>query len=364
MAELNSGWVGSDTERIVTVEDARAITAALIAPGVGLRSRAGWFPSATTAEQGQVTANGTPNATVNVAPFQYHLNNSAGVFGYIITNDAPKSIDILTANPSDPSNNRNDLIIAQQSDAFYGDANSEMVIRHIVGTPNASPVDPTITGSANYVLLARVVVTAGATTITNAMITNLRPAAYTVARGGILPVANSSEQTAADEYDGFATWRKDNDTLYIYNGSSQVAIGSAAQTTMVTDHETRLDAIEADTGIITLPNTLATNWDTATDVIQYRLRGKHLHMHCQVTRTNTAITANAAGNVSGDPLIFTITTVGLRPPWPIHVIGRGTVTSGAVYIDTDGTCKIGDLHSTSSIAVGDELRFSASWLVA
>lgn len=362
MPELSSGWVGSDTDRVVSVEDARAITSALITAGSGIRSRGGFLPGATN--PGQVAAAGTPNATVTVNAFQYVMPNSRGLFPYIITLDSPKTIDILTGFPADPSNSRHDLIVAQQSDAFYLDADNEMVVRHVVGTPSSSPTDPTVTGSPDYKVLARIVVTAGALTITNAMITDLRAIDYTVGRGGIVPVTSSAQQSAMDKYDGLGSWRMDNDTLYIWNGSSQVAIGSAAQTAMVTDHETRLDALEADTGLITLPATLGADWDASSDIIQYRLRGKSLFMHAQLTRTNSAITAGATGNVAGDPTLFTISTAALRPLHNLTATGRGTVTSGMVYIQTDGVVKIGDLHSGSSIAIGEELRFSSQWLVA
>jgi hypothetical protein len=212
MAEKDSWAVGSDTDRRVDVEDARAATSALLAPSSTIAGRGGFLAGPAT--QGQVTANGTPNASVNVAAFQYALPNSRGIFPYIVTLDSSKSIDVLVANPSDPTNARRDLIIAQQSDAYYGDASSPFEVKRITGTPAASPSDPTVPGSPDYVTLARITVTAGATTITSGMITDLRPATITTARGGIIPCTSSTRPTS---YAGMVIYETDTGKVLVRN---------------------------------------------------------------------------------------------------------------------------------------------------
>jgi hypothetical protein len=128
---------------------------------------------------------------------------------YIMCLDTSKSINVL-ATPADPTNPRRDLIIAQQSDAFYGDANSLMSVRQVVGTPAGSPVDPTVTGSADFVLLARVRVAANMTTVAAGVIDDLRPTAFSVASGGILNVANATERNAlANPWVGMTIFRAD-----------------------------------------------------------------------------------------------------------------------------------------------------------
>lgn len=194
MAERDSWAVGNTSDRKVGAEDARRAMAALMVPGhtpvsslTGLRLGGG--------NPGRVTATGTPGPSVVVEEFQGFLDNSGRPGTYIVTLDGNKTIDLLTANPAHASNQRNDLIVAQQSDADYGDADRNFLVRHIVGTPSGSPTDPVPSGSPNYVTLARVRVTAGATTITNAMIDDLRPA-WTVALGGIKPVRGTTDRTA------------------------------------------------------------------------------------------------------------------------------------------------------------------------
>lgn len=216
MAEKDSWAVGSDTDRRVDVEDARAALSALLAPSSGIAGRAGFLAGPTT--QGQVTASGTPNASVNVAAFQVVLANSRGIFPYTVTLDAPKTVDVLVANPSDPTNARRDLIIAQQSDAYYGDASSPFEVKRITGTAAASPSDPAVPGSPDYITLARVTVTAGATTITSGMITDLRPAPLTVARGGVLPCTSSTRPSVP--YSGMVIYETDTGIMRVWNATS------------------------------------------------------------------------------------------------------------------------------------------------
>lgn len=216
MAEKDSWAVGSDADRRVDVEDARAALSALLAPSTTIAGRAGFFAGPAT--QGQVTATGTPNANVNVAAFQAALANPRGIFPYIVTLDSPKTVDVLVANPSDPTNARRDLIIAQQSDAYYGDASSPFEIKRITGTPSGSPVDPTVTGSPAYITLARITVTAGATTITSGMITDLRPASQAVARGGSIPCTSSTRPSSP--YGGMQIFETDTGLTKVWNATT------------------------------------------------------------------------------------------------------------------------------------------------
>jgi hypothetical protein len=88
-----------------------------------------------------------------------------------------------------------------------------------VGTPAGVPTDPTITGSADHVTLARVRVAANATTITSGNITDLRTTGhaksltgglYAVALGAVLPVASSAQRDAlTGNYNGLPVWRSD-----------------------------------------------------------------------------------------------------------------------------------------------------------
>lgn len=118
-----------------------------------------------------VTQNGTPNMSVNIA------SGRAVVFGddsadqqlYHIWNDATANKAISAADPTNP---RRDLVIAEVRDTLYGGAANDWRLRVVTGTPAASPADPSTPNTA--LVLARVTVAAGATSITNANITDLR----------------------------------------------------------------------------------------------------------------------------------------------------------------------------------------------
>lgn len=212
------------------VEDARVALGALWLPGSSaVNVKSGFRPGGGLTNPGQVTASGTPDALVHVAPFQLVLQTSRAPVGgpYIITLDAQFDVNVLST-PADPTNPRNDLIIAQQSDTFYGDGVSTWNIIPVVGTPSGSPTDPAVPGSTDYVPLARVRVNANATTITNANITDLRTSGHaksltggvaTVAAGGILPTASQAERDALAKYNGMVVSRLDRTAwLELYDG--------------------------------------------------------------------------------------------------------------------------------------------------
>lgn len=211
MAERHSGFVQQVAGvGKVTVEDHRFAQSALWTPSGNVTSRSGMVPNAASASApGTVkAASPTPNGHVFVDPFRYAMQSNRGGGVYTLTLDAIKDINILGDQAADPSNNRNDLIVAQQSDAYFGDANSDMVVRHVIGTPAGSPVDPPITGSTDYVVLARVVVRANTISILGSDITNFA-IPWTTATGGIVPVRNQTERDALTGWPGARCFRID-----------------------------------------------------------------------------------------------------------------------------------------------------------
>jgi hypothetical protein len=97
-----------------------------------------------------------------------------------------------------------------------------MIVKQIVGTPSGTPVDPTVTGSPDYITLARVVVRANTTSILGSDITDLRPAtAVTVAVGGVLPAGTQAVRDAiAAPYGGLPVWRQDKVWMEVYDGTA------------------------------------------------------------------------------------------------------------------------------------------------
>ncbi|HTE68645.1 MAG TPA: hypothetical protein VK942_07800 [Actinomycetes bacterium] len=271
MAELstfptqNSGPTGTNDSREVA-----ANVGSLVAPGVAaLKSKSGFRPSG-GASPGLVTATGTPDANVHVAPFNLFLQNirGSGLGVYFACLDAIKDINILST-PADPTNPRDDLIIAQQSDITDADANSDFLVRHVVGTPAGVPADPSVSGSTNFITLARVRVAANATSIAGAAITDLRTTGhaksltgglFTVALGGLLPVASLAEMNAlTGVYDGFHIWRSDLKAILANDGAggwryfsrptdATVATSETTASTSFVDLATPGPAITLETG--------------------------------------------------------------------------------------------------------------------
>jgi len=231
VAERSSGWVqNSGPTGVMDVEETRLAVAALVMPGsTNFKAKSGFRPGP-GASPGLVTATGTPDGFVHVAPFQLLLQSGRATAPgtYETALDAIKDINILST-PADPTNPRDDLIVAQQSDTFYADANSDFLVRHVVGTPAGVPVDPTVTGSPDFITLARVRVNATATTITSGNITDLRTGGHansltgglhSVALGGILPVTSAAQRDAlVGVYEGLTIDRADLDYAERHNGS-------------------------------------------------------------------------------------------------------------------------------------------------
>lgn len=256
MAELDSWAVGSTTDRKVGTEDARRAISALMWGGATTLGVQSGLKNMLGSTAGKVAATGTPGINVTVNAFQAYMDYAARPGAYITTLDATKTVAILDV-PADPSNQRNDLIIAQQNDADYGDANRNFQVVRVQGTPSGSPVDPTPSGSPNYLILARVRVTAGATTITNAMIDDLRPQ-WVSALGGLKPVRTVTERATLPLVDSLAIYRMDRDWVEICDGAAwrvqgvAVCSSTADRDSAITDPYNGLYATTTDTGTLWL----------------------------------------------------------------------------------------------------------------
>lgn len=120
-----------------------------------------------------VSANGTPNMSVNVAAGGAFVRGSdlavtQGTYHLFSDSTVNKAIAA-----SDATNPRIDRIVARVRDAFYiGGAVNAWDLFVVAGTPAATPVAPAVPASS--LLLADVAVGAAVTTITNANITDRR----------------------------------------------------------------------------------------------------------------------------------------------------------------------------------------------
>jgi hypothetical protein len=142
----------------------------------------------------QVTQNGSPNMSVNVAAGEAIVAGTQNLTSqgtYEVLNDATVNLAVAA---SDPTNPRIDIVVAQVQDAAYSGATNAWQLAVVTGTPAPSPVPPA--APANSFTLAQIAVAANATSITSGNITDLRTAPWFVQRGNIpWSVAGANSQS-------------------------------------------------------------------------------------------------------------------------------------------------------------------------
>lgn len=118
------------------------------------------------------------------------------------------------------------------------------------------------------------------------------------------------------------------------------------------DTELALRNLVPDSGTLTdTPITAAAGWSVM--IKEHRLIGKEMTLHLMMRRDGTAITASAAGNITGEPLVATISNAALRPVMNVYGAFRASLTSGGFSLSTAGEINLNDAHSGSSIAAPD-----------
>lgn len=118
----------------------------------------------------RVTAQGTPDMTVNAASGWCSIVSSYSQGGvYVGYNDASVLLTIATADASNP---RIDLIVATVNDQAYSGVTNNITYQVITGTPAGSPTVPST--PTNSIALAQIAVAAGVTSITSGNITDVR----------------------------------------------------------------------------------------------------------------------------------------------------------------------------------------------
>lgn len=148
-----------------SAEEDRALIAALYAAqGSGILGISG--------ADGKVIQHGTPNMSVDVAPFRVAVagTESLTVQG-VYAGWLDASLNVVIA-ASDPTNPRIDLVVAKFQDAQYSGATNAFSVVAVTGTPAGSPVAPA--APANSIILAQISVAATSTTVLTAAITDKR----------------------------------------------------------------------------------------------------------------------------------------------------------------------------------------------
>ncbi len=235
-----------------------------------------------------VTENGTPNMTVQVASGQAFVKGSEATYqaAYFCENRGAKSVTISAADATNP---RRDLIVARVRDAAYSGATNAWALEAVTGTPAASPSDPTV--PANCLVLARVAVSAGVTSITNAAITDLRTTysgqgAQASALGGVIVAATTMPSAP---YEGMVVYDKDLNQLKAYDGTNWQfpgALGELGKATRTSNTSTFTSVV--------YPNSV-----TVTAQPNRKLR---VHVHANVQAAGAGVgtsigIANGAGTI-------------------------------------------------------------------
>lgn len=163
-----------------------------------------------------VQQNGTPNMSVNVVSGHALVEGteSAAQGVYSCFNDGTVNKSIAASDPSLP---RIDTVVLRVRDSFYSGATNAWAIEIVTGVAASSPAVPST--PANSMVIAKVAVAAGATSIVTANITDVRP--FMAATGGLIPIRTQADRDALlNLYDGYPVYRMDNNQIEIYNGST------------------------------------------------------------------------------------------------------------------------------------------------
>lgn len=352
----------------VDQQEARAGLAALWTPGASaFKAKTGLRPGPSS--PAAVTATGTPDGNVHIAPFALIIDDARATSGsYVLVSDTTVDLNVFGGAygaPAHASLARNDLVIAYPADIFHGDANSTPVVRTVVGTPSGSPADPSLSAYPSAVTLARIRVDAGVTTIPTAKITDLRPT-WTVSVGGILPVATQSARDAlTGAYDGMPVYRQDRNWVEIRDSSAWRVQGVAVVSST------------GDLAAITNPETGQIAYNTG-DLLFYRYSGSAWRVRGTYSVTQTLGASAASVTFSSIPsylkkitllwsargdAALTTTAVNLRingDTGANYAYTIGQVTSSMIFNNATGqtSMAIGHVYGTSgpaSIYAGGEV---------
>jgi hypothetical protein len=206
---------------VTTLADHRVLNGAMMTSNGTLAVRSGVLPGAASGALSTVSA-----MVARVAPVKVLIANSisAALGPYLLVSDA--NVDI-TFDAGEASVPRVDRIIARAyDDTNDGSGSTTGSIYYLKGQASGTATSL----PNNSVLLYEMTIPAGASAGSGGV--NFANAvdqrAYTVAQGGIFPVASNTEMAAiGNPYEGMTVYRTDLDAIYVYDGTNFKLRGTA-----------------------------------------------------------------------------------------------------------------------------------------
>jgi hypothetical protein len=203
-------WIDADAgaPAYSAAELRQAMALALAWDGRAMGARQGVRPGGTQLQVSLVST------TITVAPGLCCIDPG------LSTPQGPYWVAIPTAEQhtltaADATNPRKDIVIVR----VYDDVEDSSGLRlaqteYLVGTPAGSPAEPAVPAGAMRLATIDVPASGGG----SAVVTDRRP--FTVAAGGVLPIASSTERDALNPWSGQQIWRTDTGRAEAYHGGS------------------------------------------------------------------------------------------------------------------------------------------------
>lgn len=271
-------------------------------------------------------------STVTAAPGGYAIATAAGTYISALTS----TFTVGTLTPADATNPRTDLVVLRIDDPSNGGTTDRAgSIEILTGTPAASPVRPSVTGTPVYALLAQIAVprSGGGSPV----VTDLRT--WTAGTGGVVPFRTTTEINSWAAPQGTLAYSLSDTKTYIRQGTAWKNL-----------------QVEEDTGWVTV---------TPTDFALYGATPMEIRKKNGVVQFNGAIKPKTAGALSAK----TIATlpVAYRPSGSnsVYAVCHGSGQNlWLLLVSTAGLAQ-GERYGTTSevdVATNSWIPFSATWL--
>lgn len=278
----------------------------------------------------EVSQTATPSMSVQIAAGKAFISGTSTALQgvYNVVNDSAFTVNL---NASNATFSRYDLIVLTVRDADVAGTQNQALFQVITGTPSSSPQVPSIPASS--LVLARVLVSAGATNITNLFVVDTR--LFTAAAGGIIWVPNEDARlrlgnpAQTDAYyvhqnDTGALWRNSNNSwaridttpTFSYNNILSLYKGNPGSSTILVPGnrvEVDISNLRA-TGVLLeagkvyrITSNLVTISPSTADVISVRIKvgGTTIQEH--------SAPANASATTAGTSITHTATAIYTAP---------------------------------------------------